>query len=66
MAHDILIIDDEKDIRSLIADILGDEGYNCQQASNSDEALDKIKQRFDVEVIWRCRNVIFCKANVFC
>lgn len=46
MAHDILIIDDEKDIRSLIADILGDEGYNCQQASNSDEALDKIKQRF--------------------
>lgn len=46
MAHDILIIDDEKDIRSLIADILGDEGYNCGQASNSDEALDKIKHRF--------------------
>ena len=31
MSMDILIIDDEADIRGLIAEILGDEGFNTRQ-----------------------------------
>ena len=36
---DILIVDDERDIRELIADILGDEGFPTRTAANSDEAI---------------------------
>jgi len=39
---DILIVDDEKDIRELIADILEDEGYATRLAGNSDEAMGQI------------------------
>ncbi|MEM9854836.1 MAG: sigma-54 dependent transcriptional regulator [Pseudomonadota bacterium] len=39
---DILIVDDEKDIRELIADILEDEGYPTRLAANSDEAMGHI------------------------
>lgn len=42
MANDILIVDDEADIRMLIGDILEDEGYESRQAANSTEALDVI------------------------
>jgi two-component system nitrogen regulation response regulator NtrX len=45
MAHDILIVDDEADIRLLIADILKDEGYMTREALNSREALGAIKAR---------------------
>ena len=38
MAHDILIVDDEADIRMLIAGILRDEGYATREAANSEEA----------------------------
>ena len=34
MAHDILIVDDEPDIRSLIEGILQDEGYETRSARN--------------------------------
>ncbi len=44
MACDILIIDDEKDIRDLISDVLKDEGYMTRVASDSIEALDQIKK----------------------
>ena len=30
---DILIVDDERDIRELISDILKDEGYQCQRTA---------------------------------
>jgi two-component system nitrogen regulation response regulator NtrX len=36
---DILIVDDERDIRELIADILKDEGYPTRLAANSDECM---------------------------
>ena len=36
---DILIVDDERDIRELIADILRDEGFETRLAANSDEAV---------------------------
>ena len=38
MADDILIVDDEKDIRSLLSMTLEDEGYTTLQAANADEA----------------------------
>ena len=39
---DILIVDDERDIRELISDILKDEGYSTRLASNSDEAMEEV------------------------
>ncbi|HEY8613761.1 MAG TPA: sigma-54 dependent transcriptional regulator [Roseomonas sp.] len=45
MAHDILIVDDEPDIRALIDGILGDEGYEVRQAANSDQALAAFRQK---------------------
>jgi two-component system nitrogen regulation response regulator NtrX len=45
MAHEILIVDDEPDIRALIEGILADEGYECRQAQNSDTALAAFRQR---------------------
>src|SRR5512138_3229371 len=45
MARDILIVDDEADIRMLIAGVLGDEGFTTREAANSDEALNLLRQR---------------------
>jgi two-component system nitrogen regulation response regulator NtrX len=39
---DILIVDDERDIRELISDILQDEGYATRLAGNSDDAIAQI------------------------
>ena len=36
---DILIVDDERDIRELVSDILIDEGYATRLAGNSDDAM---------------------------
>ena len=51
MAHDILIVDDEADIRLLIAGILKDEGYDTREAANSDGALEAIRARRPTLVI---------------
>ena len=40
----ILIVDDEKDIRELIGDILRDEGFPVRLAGNSDEAMAEINE----------------------
>ncbi len=45
MAADILVVDDEADIRDLIAGILSDEGYFVRTAASSEEALAAIKSR---------------------
>ncbi|MCC4245645.1 sigma-54-dependent transcriptional regulator [Stappia indica] len=45
MAYDILIVDDEADIRDLIAGILDDEGYKTRTAGDSDSALAAIQER---------------------
>jgi CheY-like chemotaxis protein len=42
MASDILIVDDEADIRELVAEILQDEGYGTRTARDSDEALSAV------------------------
>ncbi|AXT25883.1 sigma-54-dependent Fis family transcriptional regulator [Ruegeria sp. AD91A] len=39
---DILIVDDERDIRELVSDILEDEGYSTRLAANSDECMASI------------------------
>lgn len=39
---DILIVDDERDIRELISDILQDEGYTTRLAGNSDQAMEEV------------------------
>ncbi|MFQ5784165.1 MAG: sigma-54-dependent transcriptional regulator [Alphaproteobacteria bacterium] len=45
MAHDILIVDDEDDIRLLISGVLEDEGHHARQAADSDTALEAIRLR---------------------
>ena len=45
MASDILIVDDEADIRELVAGILNDEGYDTRVAGDSDGALTAIEAR---------------------
>jgi two-component system nitrogen regulation response regulator NtrX len=45
MAADILVVDDEVDIRELVAGILSDDGYFVRTAANSEEALAAIRSR---------------------
>lgn len=45
MTADILIVDDEADIRSIIGDILRDKQYGVRSAGNSDEALKALSER---------------------
>jgi two-component system nitrogen regulation response regulator NtrX len=45
MASDILVVDDEADIRELVSGILEDEGHRCRLARDSDEALKLIEER---------------------
>ena len=55
MSADILIVDDEKDIRDLLQGILEDEGYRIRQAANSAQAYDAIARRVPdlmIQDIW--------------
>src|ERR1700716_2472856 len=45
MADDILIVDDEADIRELVSGILQDEGYITRSARDSDDALAHVASR---------------------
>src|SRR5579864_7879838 len=45
MASDILIVDDEADIRELVSGILQDEGYVTRSARDSDDALSAVAAR---------------------
>ncbi|MDN2583560.1 sigma-54 dependent transcriptional regulator [Aquibium sp. ELW1220] len=45
MASDILVVDDEEDIRELVAGILSDEGHETRTAFDSDSALAAIADR---------------------
>jgi len=51
MNREILIVDDEADIRSLIAGILTDEGMETRQAASADEALAAVKARVPAMII---------------
>ncbi|NMW31435.1 sigma-54-dependent Fis family transcriptional regulator [Altererythrobacter sp. RZ02] len=45
MALDILVVDDERDIRDLVSGVLSDEGYECRVAGDSTSALAAIDER---------------------
>src|SRR6516165_1635010 len=45
MTTDILIVDDEADIRELVAGILQDEGHGTRTAGDSDDALSAVAER---------------------
>ncbi len=45
MASDVLIVDDEADIRELVAGILEDEGYTTRTAAEADGAIASIERR---------------------
>ncbi|MCB1384459.1 MAG: sigma-54-dependent Fis family transcriptional regulator [Nitratireductor sp.] len=45
MATDILVIDDEQDIRELVAGILEDEGHGTRMAGDSDSAIAAVNAR---------------------
>ncbi|WP_156255691.1 nitrogen assimilation response regulator NtrX [Sandarakinorhabdus oryzae] len=45
MALDILIVDDEADIRELVAGVLGDEGFETRVAANAEGALAALAER---------------------
>src|SRR6056300_287065 len=45
MKYNILVIDDEEDIRSSIAGLLEDENYEVRTVENSNEALTAISER---------------------
>ncbi|MEM1389490.1 MAG: sigma-54 dependent transcriptional regulator [Pseudomonadota bacterium] len=45
MSKDILIVDDEQDIRELIAGVYEDEGYQVRSAATSAEALFEMRSR---------------------
>jgi two-component system nitrogen regulation response regulator NtrX len=45
MGLDVLIVDDEDDIRFMISGILEDEGYSTRQATNSDEAIKAVEEK---------------------
>ena len=45
MAHEILIVDDEPDIRMLIDGILADEGYETRAAGEAEEAIAAFRAR---------------------
>lgn len=48
---DVLIIDDEADIRDLISDVLRDEGYTTRTAKDSDHALKSLAERVPAAII---------------
>ena len=45
MADEVLIVDDEADIRMMITGILEDEGYACRSAADSEAALEAVRFR---------------------
>ncbi|MFI4934751.1 MAG: sigma-54-dependent transcriptional regulator [Caulobacterales bacterium] len=45
MTGDVLIVDDEADIRELVAGILADEGYSVRTAGDSEQALQALRAR---------------------
>ncbi len=45
MPFDILVVDDERDIRELVAGVLSDEGYFCRTAADSTSALAAVDEK---------------------
>ncbi len=41
--HSVLVVDDDKDIREIICDVLNDEGYRTVAAADGEEALELLR-----------------------
>lgn len=50
-APDILIVDDEADIRTAVGGILQDEGYSTREAASAEQALEQVKTRAPSAII---------------
>ena len=51
MSIDILVVDDEADIRELVSGILEDEGFEPRAAANSDAVVEALKERAPALII---------------
>ena len=51
MTYNVLVVDDEADIRNLICDVLQDEEYETRVASSDLEALSKLDEKVPNVVI---------------
>jgi len=52
MTNEILVVDDNSDIRLLISGILKDKGFSVREAANIDQALNEINRKIpDAAVI---------------
>jgi two-component system nitrogen regulation response regulator NtrX len=57
MTAEILVVDDEADIRDLVGGILQDEGYVVRTAGNSTDALSAVRARAPIWTGWKsCRS----------
>ena len=54
MTNEILVVDDNSDIRSLISGILKDKGFIIREAANYDQALNEIKKKNSRCSYYRC------------
>jgi CheY-like chemotaxis protein len=43
MSHYVMIVDDDRDVRESLAEVLEDHGYPSVAASNGQEALDRLR-----------------------
>ena len=59
MSKDILIVDDEDDIRSLIRGILEDEGYTVRSASRSSQAISEIEKK----ITSKTKAIVICNPG---
>ena len=52
MKHEVLIIDDNFDIRNLVSNLLRDKNYNIREAANYDQAVHEIDKKLpDLAII---------------
>ena len=62
---DILVVDDEADIRELVAGILEDEGYSVRVAADSEAALAALRARRPSLLIQDICPVLVCEDPLF-
>jgi two-component system, NtrC family, nitrogen regulation response regulator NtrX len=62
MADDILIVDDEADIRELVSGILQDEGYITRSARDSDDALAHVASRRP-SLVYKAAGLTACSCS---
>ena len=59
MTNQILIVDDNSDIRVLISGILKDKGFEVREAANFDQALNELNKKLLITIRSIFRNMEF-------